>query len=43
MQRPDENFLAMSNDAVGYFVNGWKKGLLDFNGKITLGNLIGKK
>ena len=32
----------MSNDAVKYFVNGWKKGVLTFNGKLTLGNMIGK-
>ena len=39
--KPDENFLAMSKDAVQYFLVGWKKKWLQFHGKITLGLNIG--
>ena len=39
--RPDENFYTMSFDVVQYFVRGWNKGLVRFDGRLTLGLNIG--
>ena len=39
--KPDENFYVMSFDAVQYFVHGWNKHLVKFDGRLTLGLNIG--
>lgn len=39
--KPDENFYVMSFDVVQYFVHGWNKFLVRFDGRITLGLNIG--
>lgn len=43
MPRADENFMLMSKDAVRYFVEGWDRSLIPFDGRITLALNVGSQ